>query len=430
MKKIFYLLIIICGFLFIQNVSAGDYYYYDTKQWVMDGTWSDHALTFDNGTNTYKSQQYVRISSIRNGFKPTTRIDYDFDADYVYFNLFFEAPIYISSDPVSLNTTCKNDLIILDEDGYYEGEGPFNHFGSLFGGCSSILESMQFDEKILSASVFIKQDGPMLPCQFIGNIGSGILTVSCPLQRDVHYITAVIFNITSSSGFAIGDTTVGIGRYFALEKSDNSSNTISSAIINQTDTMNKNQQQTNNRLDNLNNSITSNSSDTSSESCGLLCKLKGIFTGIIELPSKLVNLLIEALKALFVPTDNQLYEIINDSKDLSENFGFVGESINFFITIFTSLLGLVNANGCIEFPEFTVGATSMFDSVTFWENQLICLNDNVILSTHIETIRTVTSIVLVCLFINFAAAKFFSILSKNDSVQTSKDSYEIRRDNP
>lgn len=130
---------------------------------------------------------------------------------------------------------------------------------------------------------------------------------------------------------------------------------------------------------------------------------------------KLIDLLIDALKSLFVPTNDQLYEIVNDSKNLSENFGFVGQSMNFFINIFTSLLGLVNSNGCVELPEFTIGATSLFDSVTFWEARQVCLSDNVILNSNISTIRTITSIVLVGLFINFAVRQFFGILNKNDS---------------
>lgn len=148
---------------------------------------------------------------------------------------------------------------------------------------------------------------------------------------------------------------------------------------------------------------------------GIWGTIKEVLSNIISLPMKLVELLIDALKSLFVPTDEQLYEIINDSKELSENFGFVGESINFFINIFTSLLGMVNANGCIELPEFTIGKTSLFDSFTFWKAQNVCLNDNVILSNNINTIRTITSIVLVGLFINFASKQFFNILSKNES---------------
>lgn len=180
------------------------------------------------------------------------------------------------------------------------------------------------------------------------------------------------------------------------------------------------------KQDKTNELIESEDDDTTSKKCGMLCKLKGIFTGIIELPSKLVNLLVNALKSLFVPTDDQLYEIVNESKELTENFGFVGESVNFFLTIFTSLLGLVNANGCIELPEFSIGATSLFESHTFWQAQNVCLGDNAILSANITTIRTITSIVLVSLFINFASRKFFSILSKNDNDQARNDAYDIK----
>lgn len=146
---------------------------------------------------------------------------------------------------------------------------------------------------------------------------------------------------------------------------------------------------------------------------------KNLISGILELPGKLVNLLVTALKELFIPTDDQLYNIINKAQDLTENFGFVGESMNFFINIFTSLLGLVNQNGCINLPEFSIGSTSLFESHKFWDAQNVCLADNSILSANIEMIRTITSIALVCLFINFASSKFSSILSKNDNAVTS-----------
>lgn len=202
-----------------------------------------------------------------------------------------------------------------------------------------------------------------------------------------------------------------------------------SQIINQNNTIINQGQQTNDKLDDLNSkqdktndTLTSEDDDVTSKKCGVVCKLKGIFTGIIELPSKIVNGLIDALKSLFVPTDEQLYEIVNKSKDLSENFGFVGESVNFFIDIFTSLLGMVNANGCIELPAFKMGATSLFDEHTFWEARETCLADNVILSANIDTIRTITSIVFVSLFLGFASRKFFSILSKESNNNDVTDS--------
>ncbi len=213
---------------------------------------------------------------------------------------------------------------------------------------------------------------------------------------------------------------------FATASSVNQVQTSVNQVKQEVQGMQEKQDQTNKKLDDLNNSMTSDDSDTTSKKCGMLCKLKGIFTGIIELPGKLVNLLVNALKSLFVPTDDQLYEIVNDSKELTENFGFVGEAVDFFLTIFTSLLGLVNANGCVELPEFTIGSTSLFESHTFWQSQQVCLNDNAILSSNINTIRTITSIALVSLFINFAAKKFFSILSKNDNDQARTDAYDIK----
>lgn len=81
------------------------------------------------------------------------------------------------------------------------------------------------------------------------------------------------------------------------------------------------QNQTNEKLDELNDSINGESEDTTSKSCGIICKLKGIFTGIIELPTKLVSLLIDALKSLIVPDD---MDFINDFVESIENkLGFI-----------------------------------------------------------------------------------------------------------
>lgn len=170
------------------------------------------------------------------------------------------------------------------------------------------------------------------------------------------------------------------------------------------DDVNKNQKETNSKLDEAENTRK-----------GILGTIKDVLSNIINLPKKIVEFLVDALKSLFVPTDEQLYEIVNDSKELSENFGFVGQSMSFFINIFTSLLGMVNANGCIEMPAFKIGATSLFDEHTFWDARNVCLADNLILSANINTIRTITSIVFVSLFVGFATRKFFSILSKSEN---------------
>ncbi len=154
--------------------------------------------------------------------------------------------------------------------------------------------------------------------------------------------------------------------------------------------------------------------ETDGTSGGLFGMITNFTNSVGQWFKDLLGGILDGIKGLFVPTDDQLYEIVNDSKDLTENFGFVGESLNFILTIFTSLLGLVNANGCIELPEFSIGETTLFPSHKFWDAQNVCLADNVILSSNISTIRSFTSIILVCMFIGFGASKFFTILSKND----------------
>ena len=171
------------------------------------------------------------------------------------------------------------------------------------------------------------------------------------------------------------------------------------------------QTETNSKLDD----VKSKQDEAEKTRKGILATIKDVLSNIINLPKKIVEFLVDALKSLFVPTDDQLYEIVNDSKELSENFGFVGEAVAFFLNIFTSLLGMINANGCIEMPAFKIGATSLFDEHTFWEARNVCLADNAILSANIDTIRTITSIVFVSLFLGFAARKFFSILSKSEN---------------
>lgn len=251
--------------------------------------------------------------------------------------------------------------------------------------------------------------------------------------------------------YVLGVRINGVGPYSETSNGDIITS-INSNVNNVGSSINNN---INDMKDQVDNSLNSDNSDTSSTKCGVICKLKGIFTGITNLPKliwnfmksgfdaitkgltnlgdliggffdKLLTGIIDGLKSLFVPTDAQLLEIINDSKELSENFGFVGESVNFFLNIFTSLLGLVNANGCLELPKFEIGATSLFDAHVFWNSQQVCLNDNVILANNITTIRTITSIALVCLFINFASSKFFNIISKVDSDDARTDSYDIK----
>lgn len=145
--------------------------------------------------------------------------------------------------------------------------------------------------------------------------------------------------------------------------------------------------------------------------------------------TNMIDSFLDGIKSLFIPTESQLEEVIDKSANLTENFGFVGETVDFFINLFSTSAGVVNSNGCIHLPEFTLGSTTLFDSFTFWEEQNVCLSDNKVLNDNINTIRAITSIGLITTFMTFAASKFFNILSKDDNLTAKQDLGEINRAN-
>lgn len=104
-----------------------------------------------------------------------------------------------------------------------------------------------------------------------------------------------------------------------------------SSLISSSDS-NKNQQETNKKLDETNkklDDVKGKQDEAEKTRKGILGKIGEVLSSIASLPKKIVEFLVDALKSLFVPTDDQLYEIVNDSKELSENFGFVGEAVAF-----------------------------------------------------------------------------------------------------
>ena len=251
-------------------------------------------------------------------------------------------------------------------------------------------------------------------CTITGTYTGTLFKVQMQVAKFSDFDEAGEFYAASNLVFQWWGTYTAFYRYYDpyLSNNDELSSLISSSDFN------NNQKETNKKLDETNkklDDVKGKQDEAEKTRKGILGKIGEVLSSIASLPKKIVEFLVDALKKLFVPTDEQLYEIVNDSKELSENFGFVGEAVAFFLNIFTGLLGMVNANGCIEMPAFKIGATSLFDEHIFWEARNVCLADNTILSANIDTIRTITSIAFVSLFLGFASRKFFSILSKSEN---------------
>lgn len=134
----------------------------------------------------------------------------------------------------------------------------------------------------------------------------------------------------------------------------------------------------------------------------------------------LLNGILDGLKALFIPTEKDLNDIIDKSTEISENFGFVGESFAFVIRLFTSIAGMINQDGCLMLPalDLRFGGILGLDNYKIWEDTNVCMSENAWFGNNTEAIdivRTLTTGSLVCGFISFAISQFNQILSKEDT---------------
>ena len=139
------------------------------------------------------------------------------------------------------------------------------------------------------------------------------------------------------------------------------------------------------KSDKISNSITSTDDDTTSSKCGIICKLKGIFTGIIELPSKILNL----LKSLFIP-DN--FDFVNEFASTLENkLGFIAQVPISFITFLKDLATATWE----EVTSITLPEIEVF-GYKFWTSQKI---DVTLIMSKLSPYRYVTDIACVCICI-------------------------------
>ena len=200
-----------------------------------------------------------------------------------------------------------------------------------------------------------------------------------------------------------------------LKSSNN--NDVTGAINNQTQKIEdqiKKQEETNNKLDDLNNSINSDDDDTSSKKCGLVCKLKGIFTGIIELPGKLIGLLIDALKSLFIPSDDFFENFITDFKDhflgklgfLAFPFELIGDVLGRYMNI--------SSDPVIRIPNiyepFTGGLLIESTSVNLKE-----IFEYGSIGTMYVIYRSCVSVLIIVMFLNFAIKKYDEFVKNKGS---------------
>lgn len=149
-------------------------------------------------------------------------------------------------------------------------------------------------------------------------------------------------------------------------------------------------------LNNINSNITSDDEDTTSNKCGIICKLKGIFSGIIELPGKIANL----IKGLFVP-DN--FDFINDFKDVMiSKLGILAQVPDMLLSFLNDIKNKEYTKQCFTMPKMS------FFGYSFWDEMSFCIQDSFYYNI-IKDYRWMTNIVPVIgvLFYCYNAYKKF-----------------------
>lgn len=241
------------------------------------------------------------------------------------------------------------------------------------------------------------------------SVATGCTSTSCTatLEDYLTFSSVYSYNLPLTlSGIYLSDDVAYSNGGITQDSIDRVNSTISS--------LKDNINNTNSKLDDANSKL----DEAENTRKGIWSTIKDVLSNIISLPKKIVEFLVDALKSLFIPTESQISEVIDDSKELSENFGFVGEGVSFSVQLFTSLLNISQSNGCVDFPEFSLDFSnidSIGHNVKFWDKKSVCLADNQWFGSNsngIVVVRSISTILLIVVFLNFCYKAFFRVLSK------------------
>lgn len=130
-----------------------------------------------------------------------------------------------------------------------------------------------------------------------------------------------------------------------------------------------------------------------------------IIDGIVNLPGKIVTFLIDGLKDLFVPSGDEMNQLINDLKtSMEDKLGFIGETLTIVVDLFQSIITSTDTSTCLNFPAINVMGHSIFDGacVEFVPEGF---------EDIAETVRLFIDVICTITFINMARNKIDQFLA-------------------
>ena len=132
--------------------------------------------------------------------------------------------------------------------------------------------------------------------------------------------------------------------------------------------------------------------------------LKGILSGITELPSKIWGLIENGLKGLFVPTEAQMTDVKGQWDTLlSDRFGGLYQTVQLIDDYADTFKQPSQSQSSIDFPEFrlNVGSDSEF---VLQAHDVQIIPDR--FTFLVDVLKTIISIIATCLFVNGLRNKF------------------------
>lgn len=135
------------------------------------------------------------------------------------------------------------------------------------------------------------------------------------------------------------------------------------------------------KLDDTKNTITSNSDDDESESCGIICKLKSIVKFLKP----------DSLKNIIVPNEEQMQDLIDTMQtQVTSKLGILA----FPVTLYTQIINLVQntseSNYCFSWDSVTV---PNFEDYTIIDSGQYCFSD-MLQNQKISSFRTVCMLII------------------------------------
>lgn len=139
--------------------------------------------------------------------------------------------------------------------------------------------------------------------------------------------------------------------------------------------------------------------------------ITNIATAIAELPGKIAGLILDGIKALFVPDSDSFQELMNNYNTLLETkFGFIYQSYHMVLDLYNAIVGNWSAHTDYAFHFPGISWSAMGEDFTLVAEQDINL-DNELMTVLRNFAGTVVSLVCVLVLVHSFQTMFIAVVS-------------------